>query len=217
MSELSNKVNAINDLHKLAITSANDAVNYAKQIGQLLLEAKAELPHGKFLNWINDNIDVSQRQAQRYMQAASGKDLCLSDFSPKNDMMSHLNEENPKDRMFNPVWIPPDGHWFKCIDQDSIYIIAPDRLHPEDFHITKFKLLEGSTIDDPKIDWEKNKEVEWTRQPVMARKVEGMLQVMGLFHPETKDWKFMVKEGVDFAVGVDKDDYEPIYKRGSNV
>lgn len=217
MNELLNKVNEINNLHKMAITSANDAVNYAKQIGQLLLEVKAELPHGKFLNWINDNIDVSQRQAQRYMQAASGKDLRLSDFSSKSDMMSHLKEDDPKVRMFNPVWIPPDGHWLKCIDQDSIYIIAPDRLHPEDFHITKFKLLEGSTIDDPKIDWDKNEEIEWTRQPVMARKVEGMLQVMGLFYPETKEWKFIEKEGLDFAVGVTKDDYAPIHKRGSNV
>ncbi len=217
MNELSNKVNEINELHKLAITSANEAVNYAKQIGQLLLEAKAELPHGKFLNWIKDNIEVSQRQAQRYMQAASGKDLRLSDFNLKNDMMSHLKEEDPKHRMFNPVWIPPDGHWFKCIDQDSIFIIAPDRRHPEDFHITKFKILEGSTIDNPEIDWDRNDEIQWTKQPVMARKVEGMLQVFGLFYPETKNWSFMVKEGLDFAVGIDKDDYEPIYKRGSNV
>lgn len=217
MNGLSNKVNEINELHKLAITSVNAAVNYAKQIGQLLLEAKKELPHGKFLNWLDENIEVSQRQAQRYMQAASGKDLRLIDFSPKNDMMSHLKEDDPKERMFNPVWVPPDGHWFKCIDEDSIYIIAPDRIHPEDFHISKFKLLEGSTIDDPKIDWDKNQEFEWTRQPVMAKKVEGMLQVMGLIYPETKEWKFMVKEGLDFAVGVTKDDYEPIYKRGSNV
>jgi hypothetical protein len=216
MNELSNKVNEINELHKLAITSANAAVNYAKQIGQLLLEAKKELPHGKFLNWLDENIEVSKRQAQRYMEAASGKDLRLSDFSTKNDMMSHL-EEDSKHRMFNPVWIPSDGHWFKCIDQDSIFIIAPDRLHPEDFHITKFKLLEGSTIDDCKIDWNRNDEIHWTRQPVMAKKVEGILQVFGLFYPETKKWKSMVKEGLDFPVGIDKDDYEPIYKRGSNV
>jgi hypothetical protein len=217
MNELSNKVNEINNLHKSAINSANNAVNYAKKIGQLLLEIKAELPHGKFSSWVADNIDVSERQAQRYMQAASGKNLRISDFSLKNDMMSDLKEDDPKYRMLNPVWIPPNGHWFKCIDQDSIYIIAPDRLHPEDFHITKFKLLKGSTIDDPKIDWDKNQEIEWTRQPVMAKKVEGMLQVMGLFYPETKAWKFVVKEGLDFAVGVSKDDYEPIYKRGSNV
>ena len=51
----------------------------------------------------------------------------------------------------------------------------------------------------------------------MAGKVEGMLQVMGLIYPETKEWKFMVKAGLDFAVGVTKDDYEPIHKRGLNV
>ena len=83
-------VNEINNLHQLAMSAAKDAVTYAKKIGTLLLESKSEIPHGKFIKWIEENTSISPRQAQRYMRVASGKDLKISDFSNKNDKMSYL-------------------------------------------------------------------------------------------------------------------------------
>jgi hypothetical protein len=40
-----------------------------RQSGKLLIEAKAALPHGKWLPWLRE-IDISPRTAQRYMQLA---------------------------------------------------------------------------------------------------------------------------------------------------
>ena len=201
MTELLSKVNEINNLHQLAINSAKEAVTYANKIGTLLLEVKAEIPHGRFIKWIEDNIAISPRQAQRYMQAASGKDLKISDFGNKNDKMSQLPRDGYLDRItMNPVWIPPAGHWFKCVDQNTLFVIVPDRRHSEDFHITKFQLLDGSTMNDLQIDWDK--ELHWTKQPVMASKVEGMLHIFGLDYPEKKDWRFIKRAGLDEPLGI---------------
>ncbi|PWT84405.1 MAG: hypothetical protein C5B56_15645 [Proteobacteria bacterium] len=46
----------INEAHRLAITHAGEAVGHAIACGQMLLEAKAALPHGRWLPWLRDNI-----------------------------------------------------------------------------------------------------------------------------------------------------------------
>lgn len=201
MNEPINKVNQINNLHQLAINSANEAVGYANQLGRLLTDIKVEIPHGSFTKWIEENLTISPRQAQRYMQAGNGKDLKITDFSNKNDKMSHLASDAYLDRItMNPVWIPLAGCWFKCIHQNELFAIVPDKLHPEDFHITKFQLLEGSTLDDLNIDWDQD--LHWTKQPVMASKVEGMLHAFGLDYPESKEWFWMRRAGLESPMGV---------------
>lgn len=40
-------------------------------IGQRLIEAKALLSHGEWLPWLNDRVELSERQAQRFMRLAS--------------------------------------------------------------------------------------------------------------------------------------------------
>jgi len=201
MNELINKVNEINNLHQLAINSANEAIGYANQLGRLLIDIKIQVPHGSFTKWIEENLTISLRQAQRYMQSANGKNLKISDFSNKNDKMSQLSSDDYLDRItMNPVWIPPAGHWSKCIHQNVLFVVVPDRLHPEDFHITQFQLLEGSTLANLEIDWDK--ELHWTKQPVMASKVEGMLHIFGLDYPEKKDWRWIEREGLDAPMGI---------------
>ena len=201
MNELINKVNVINTLHQLAINSANEAIDYATQLGRLLTDIKIQLPHGSFTKWIEENLTVSPRQAQRYMAVASGKDLNVSKLGYKNDKMSQLSSDDYLDRItMNPVWIPPAGNWSKCIYQNVLFVIVPDRLHPEDFHITKFQLLERSTLANFEIDWDK--ELHWTKQPVMASKVEGMLHIFGLDYPEKKDWWWIEREGLDAPMGI---------------
>lgn len=40
-------------------------------IGQRLIEAKAMLEHGEWLPWLNDRVELSERQAQRFMRLTS--------------------------------------------------------------------------------------------------------------------------------------------------
>lgn len=47
-----------------------DAGNAILGIGQRLIEAKAMLPHGEWLPWLNEQIDISERTAQKFMRLA---------------------------------------------------------------------------------------------------------------------------------------------------
>src|SRR5262249_27837708 len=60
----------INEAHRLAIGHAGKAIEQAIACGQLLLEAKAKVPHGKWLPWLRDNVTFGERSAQGYMRIA---------------------------------------------------------------------------------------------------------------------------------------------------
>lgn len=40
------------------------------KIGQCLIEAKAMLPHGEWLPWLNERVEFSERAAQKFMRLA---------------------------------------------------------------------------------------------------------------------------------------------------
>lgn len=47
-----------------------DAGNSIIGIGQRLIEAKAMLPHGEWLPWLTEQVDLTERAAQRFMRIA---------------------------------------------------------------------------------------------------------------------------------------------------
>jgi Protein of unknown function (DUF3102) len=59
--------------HAGVIDAARNVVTKAISAGQLLKDAKAKLPHGQFLPWLDEHCDLSERTAHRYMQLASNK------------------------------------------------------------------------------------------------------------------------------------------------
>jgi hypothetical protein len=60
----------INEAHHLAIQHAGKAIEHAIACGQMLIAAKAKVPHGKWLPWLRENITFSERSAQGYMRIA---------------------------------------------------------------------------------------------------------------------------------------------------
>jgi DUF3102 family protein len=58
----------INASHAAAVASARHAVNHARRCGELLAGVKDSLPHGTWLQWLDERCDVSRRQAQRYIR-----------------------------------------------------------------------------------------------------------------------------------------------------
>jgi hypothetical protein len=63
---------AIDREHQAAIGAARTALEHAAECGRLLLEAKASVPHGDWLPWLEANTSVSARQSQRYMRPCQG-------------------------------------------------------------------------------------------------------------------------------------------------
>lgn len=61
----------INTEHQLAYGKAREALEHARRAGELLIQAKAGLPHGSFGPWLALNFNFSDRTARGYMRLAS--------------------------------------------------------------------------------------------------------------------------------------------------
>lgn len=61
---------AINREHEKAASHIQSAVHHAAKAGLLLIEAKADVGHGKWLAWLGQNCALSERTAQGYMRLA---------------------------------------------------------------------------------------------------------------------------------------------------
>ena len=60
----------INQAHRQCERAAQSAVGHAVRCGELLLQAKAAVPHGEWLPWLAANCECSERTAQTYMRIA---------------------------------------------------------------------------------------------------------------------------------------------------
>jgi hypothetical protein len=83
--------------HTEAQRCAGEAVEHARQAGELLLQVKAGLEHGAWLPWLREQVEVSPRQAQRYMRVAENWDR-LADAS----RVSHLSLRQVLDAIAEP-------------------------------------------------------------------------------------------------------------------
>jgi hypothetical protein len=59
--------------HTAAAASLKDSVRHAIAAGELLIEAKALVPHGQWLPWLADHVSISERTAQLYMRVAKNR------------------------------------------------------------------------------------------------------------------------------------------------
>lgn len=73
MSELISLAAEINREHHQAEQMARTAIEHALKAGELLIKAKAQCAHGKWLPWLN-NLDIGTRQAQKYMRLVRHRD-----------------------------------------------------------------------------------------------------------------------------------------------
>jgi len=62
-----------NRLHREIQSLEVDAKNKAAQIGEMLIAKKANLKHGEWKQWIEDNCEFNERTARKYMQIAKAK------------------------------------------------------------------------------------------------------------------------------------------------
>jgi hypothetical protein len=63
----------IRDEHDATIAALRSSVVHAMAAGDLLIEAKAQVPHGQWLLWFNKNCTMSERTGQLYMKLAKNR------------------------------------------------------------------------------------------------------------------------------------------------
>jgi Protein of unknown function (DUF3102) len=71
---LSELASDINENHELALMYVGQSFDHAVKAGLLLIEAKAQFPHGGWLKWLKANVKIGVRQAQNYMKVATCPD-----------------------------------------------------------------------------------------------------------------------------------------------
>jgi hypothetical protein len=84
--------------HEALANSIASIVPRAISIGEDLNKAKALVGHGSFLKWVKLNCAMSNKNAERYMKLATGKDKllrklqeCRDQATDKFDMLSNLS------------------------------------------------------------------------------------------------------------------------------
>jgi hypothetical protein len=131
-------IDQINTHHKYATKHAKDAVESAKAAGELLLHVKATLPHGTLTSWIKTNLNVSDRQAQRYMAVAQGKPVPLRKLADKTDTVSVLqNTTQSKGIWKNERWEPEAGCMYLFNEEGASYWVLPCTEGGKWFHVSK--------------------------------------------------------------------------------
>jgi Protein of unknown function (DUF3102) len=73
--------------HQAVSTALRDSVRHAIAAGELLAEAKAQVPHGQWLPWLRGHCTMAERTAQLYMRCAESREAieantqCVADLS----------------------------------------------------------------------------------------------------------------------------------------
>jgi hypothetical protein len=193
----------LKEFHELAAKTANTAIEYAVQAGEILLAVKKELPHGRFTPWVESLGFLELRQAQRYMAVASGKPYTIGGRIVKNDAASFLEvvaQEDSSDK-----WIPIAGHWYSFANDDSVFWVVPWDENETFFHISKFYMTgEISTQEDD--FFEEASFYVGTKSPIPANSVNSRLQYLGLVNPGQAKWDRRKNPGIARPFG-EPDDY----------
>lgn len=166
----------INAHHNAATGSAATAVDNAKAAGDLLLELKANLPHGEFIKCITARTKVSIRQAQRYMAVAQGKPVPVRKLADKSDTVSHLE---------NQYFVPLPRHIFFAKDvgePNNHFIVESCAQHPTFFFVSHITNDESPDM--------------MTARPVEAIAVHDTLVYYGMPEPLKARWLVKKSNGV---------------------
>jgi hypothetical protein len=64
----------IRSCHAATLVAVGSAVEHAMAAGDELLKAKAQIKHGEWLSWLEQECDLGERHAERYMLLARNRD-----------------------------------------------------------------------------------------------------------------------------------------------
>ncbi len=87
LAELAGRINAE---HQQAETALRSGLEHARRAGELLIEAKGQCPHGRWLPWLEANVTFSPRTAQAYMRVADR----WEELQAKAQGLAHLTFED---------------------------------------------------------------------------------------------------------------------------
>lgn len=116
-TELMTLAEQINTEHRACDKALRTGLNHAVRAGELLVEAKDQVEHGRWGQWLADNFEGSARTAQAYMKVAreipnldGAKAQRVADLSFR-EVLNELSAPTDK-RILGP--------WYKCETFDEL-------------------------------------------------------------------------------------------------
>lgn len=132
-----------------------DAGNAILGIGQRLIEAKAMLPHGEWLPWLTEQVEFSERQAQRFMKLAQewANPTALSDLGATKALalLALPPEERQKFLSENHI---VDGEEKSVIDMTSRELEKAVKERDEALHAAEAARAAAETADQSRAKME---------------------------------------------------------------
>ena len=133
----------------------NDAGNAILGIGQRLIEAKAILPHGEWLPWLTEQVEFSERQAQRFLKLAQewANPTALSDLGATKALalLALPPEERQKFLSENHI---VDGEEKSVIDMTSRELEKAVKERDEALHAAEAARAAAETADQSRAKME---------------------------------------------------------------
>ncbi len=178
----------INDFHGKAESAAKTAIQYARQCGELLAEAKAQVGHGNWSQWLDGNFNGTLRSAQRYMKIASG----WNQLESKTTRVSHLSIREAAKMLAEPKGpqrdeiIPPAGMMTDILTPSGSWCWIIPASQDGFYYVTTVEPLLGSD------DWV----ATGTKRPVRADAIRQMMPPAFWFtmddvkHVERQPWDY---------------------------
>lgn len=158
ISKLSTLAKSINESHHACEDAADTAIEHARDAGDMLIEAKSQIPHGRWLPWLTENVECSERNAQNYMKIAREWDRLQSNTKrvsdlPLRDGLKLLATERPDDDKPAPGPLPTAGKKLVAMTQTtggrySVIVEIQPSIADGFFHCTTSYLSEDEGEDE---------------------------------------------------------------------
>ena len=97
------RISEITQLHGEIAGYIKVTLEKAIRIGELLAEQKAELGHGEWLPWVEENLPFTDRTARNYMRAYESRDRLKTEIVSDLTGAYRLLEESRADRVYNCI------------------------------------------------------------------------------------------------------------------
>jgi hypothetical protein len=103
------------------------AIEHSVACGKALIEAKQQVGHGAWLDWMIDNLDFSPRKAQRHMRIArnASKLTHLDSVHAALADLADPKQKRPESQLldpFGPRYVPHLQRWLPLTKKPSWYV-----------------------------------------------------------------------------------------------
>jgi hypothetical protein len=130
-TQVSRPLKVLVPLIKDQLSAADQAgLEHYQRAGEMLVEAKGQVPHGSWSRWLTKNFELSQTQARRYIRLARVAEADDAAFKTTPEGRSRTL----KDAIGEKNW-KPHAEWastFKAADKVNVTRLADERQARDD-------------------------------------------------------------------------------------